>query len=129
MKLKRQRLLAIGQGAFYLATGIWPLISMASFVAVTGPKESIWLVKTVGLLLMVTGIVLLVAGIRGKVSLEGFLLATGDAAALAAIEIFYVFGNQISAIYLLDAAVEIGLIAAWLSTLTKGADRPEKIGG
>ncbi|WP_242394339.1 hypothetical protein [Anaeromyxobacter oryzisoli] len=32
------RRLAIGQGAFYLAAGIWPLLDEAGFEAVTGPN-------------------------------------------------------------------------------------------
>lgn len=29
------------QGTFYLATGIWPLVHIESFVAVTGPKTDL----------------------------------------------------------------------------------------
>lgn len=43
--------LPLGQGLFYLTSGIWPLIDMPSFEAVTGRKTDKWLVKTVGLLL------------------------------------------------------------------------------
>ncbi len=31
-------LFPIGQGVFYLATGIWPLVNIQSFEMVTGPK-------------------------------------------------------------------------------------------
>jgi hypothetical protein len=38
----------IGQGAFYLSSGVWPLISMRTFERITGPKTDKWLVKTGG---------------------------------------------------------------------------------
>ncbi len=40
--------LALGHSAFYVATGIWPVLSRRSFEAVTGPKREDWLVKTFG---------------------------------------------------------------------------------
>lgn len=43
------------QGLFYLATGVWPLIHIDSFLAVTGSKTDLWLVYTVGLLVSVVG--------------------------------------------------------------------------
>ena len=33
------------QGALYVVTGVWPLLHMASFEAVTGPKTDDWLVR------------------------------------------------------------------------------------
>ena len=45
--------LAMIQGAYFLATGIWPLLHLASFMRVTGPKTDRWLVKTVGALVAV----------------------------------------------------------------------------
>jgi hypothetical protein len=45
----RRRLIAF-QAAYYLATGLWPLVHLPSFEAVTGPKTDDWLVHMVGLL-------------------------------------------------------------------------------
>ncbi len=50
---------ALGQGAFWLASGAWPLVHYPSFEAVTGPKEDDWLVKTIGGLIAVVGATLL----------------------------------------------------------------------
>ncbi len=105
--------LAIGQGLFYLVTGIWPLISMGTFQSVTGPKADRWLVKTVGVLIGVIGGVLLLSGIREDDSPELTLLATTSAAGLTAIDAVYVARRRISPIYLLDAVAEIALIGAW----------------
>ena len=47
--------LPLEQGLFDLTSGIWPLLDMPSFEAVTGRKTDKWLVKTVGLLVAVSG--------------------------------------------------------------------------
>jgi hypothetical protein len=38
------------QGAYYLVSGLWPLLHFTSFEAFTGRKRDRWLVRTVGLL-------------------------------------------------------------------------------
>jgi hypothetical protein len=108
--------LAVGQGAYYLATGVWPLLHMRSFLAVTGPKTDLWLVKTVGALVGVIGVALLEAGRRGRVSRETALLAGGSAATLAAVDVVYVSRGRIPPVYLLDALPEMALAAAWAGT-------------
>lgn len=108
-------LLALGQGVYYLATGVWALVSIRTFEAVTGPKTDRWLVKTVGVLVSVIGIVLASAGGRRRVDRESALLAVGSAAGLAAIDTVYATKGRISKIYLLDAAVEVALVASWVA--------------
>jgi hypothetical protein len=106
--------LAALQAAYFLITGIWPLVHMQSFVAVTGPKHDLWLVRTVGVLVTVIGLVLASAAWRDAIPLEIFLLAVGSSAALTSIDVVYVLKGTIDRIYLLDAVGEIVLIAAWL---------------
>ena len=36
------------QGVYFALTGIWPLLDLSSFQWVTGPKQDLWLVQTVG---------------------------------------------------------------------------------
>lgn len=105
--------LAIGQGVYYAATGVWPLLNIRTFQFVTGPKVDLWLVKTVGVLVSVIGIALTVAGLRRRVSGEMVLLASGAAAGLTAIDGVYAARGRISKVYLLDALAEIALVAAW----------------
>jgi hypothetical protein len=50
--------IALVQGIYFFLTGVWPLISMRTFLRITGPKTDLWLVKTVGLILAVMGAVL-----------------------------------------------------------------------
>lgn len=106
--------LALFQGAFYLVSGVWPLVHLGSFERITGPKTDGWLVKTVGVLVNVIGAVLLVAGRRGQPSGELCAIAAGSATGLAGIDTYYVSRGRISRIYLLDAAAELLLVACWL---------------
>ena len=101
------------QAIFYIVTGVWPFVSMRSFEAVTGPKVDRWLVKTVGALVAVIGCALAFGSRRQQLAPELVLVAAGSAAALATIDTVYVARRRISAVYLLDAAAEIALVAAW----------------
>src|SRR4051812_49455177 len=78
------RILAQAQGWFYIVTGIWPVLSGRSFQAVTGFKTDFWLAQTVGLLLAVSGAVLVRAAQKNRVTPGIILLAPGQAAGLAA---------------------------------------------
>jgi hypothetical protein len=121
-----QRALATGQGLFYVATGVWPLLHRRSFEAVTGPKTDWWLVQTVGLLVSVTGGTLLLEARRPQVSAPVRALAVGCALGLAGIDVVHVTKRRISPVYLLDAAAELALAAAWAVTAarTTGAAAP-----
>ncbi len=103
------------QAAIYVSTGVWPLINLASFEQVTGPKTDDWLVYTVGLLLAAIGVTLWL-GARGERPNGAFVfLAAATAASLAVIDLTYALSGRISSIYLLDAAGEIVLLAAILA--------------
>jgi hypothetical protein len=106
--------LALMQGIYYVATGLWPIFHIQSFQLVTGPKTDLWLVKTVGVLVTVVGAVLVSASRRHRVTDEIIMLAVGSALGLAAIDLIYALSGRISAIYLGDAAVEIGLVLLWV---------------
>jgi uncharacterized membrane protein YfcA len=102
------------QGAFYFASGLWPVFHLRSFYAVTGPKTDDWLVQTVGLLLAVFGAVLMVSAHRRRLTPEWRLLAIGFALALAGIDVVFVVRDVIPPIYLADAAGELLIVAAWI---------------
>ncbi|MET3879958.1 hypothetical protein [Chitinophaga sp. OAE865] len=102
------------QGIYFLATGMWPLVHYGSFEAITGHKTDVWLVKTVGMLLAVTGAALLIAVMdRRPVDAFTFTIGAGTALGLLTIDIIYVVKKVISKIYLLDACVQLLLIALW----------------
>jgi energy-converting hydrogenase Eha subunit E len=98
------------QGAYYLLTGVWPLIHLASFEAITGPKQDDWLVRMVGLLAAVIGTTLVFAARQGHRALEIMVLAVGSALAFTAVDVWYALQGEIARIYLADAVVEVGLI-------------------
>jgi len=99
------------QGGYYLATGVWPLLHIPSFEAVTGPKTDDWLVHMVGLLAAVNGAALGLAAQKSRhLETEMVILAAGTALAFAAIDIWYVLKGVISPIYLADAAVQLTLL-------------------
>jgi hypothetical protein len=111
---------ALVQGGFYVLTGVWALVDLDSFMAVTGPKTDLWLVKTVGALVTVIGGVLLTAGWRRRVTRDVLLLGIGAALSLATIDVVYVAAGQISRIYLLDAVAEVGLAIGWALAKRRG---------
>jgi hypothetical protein len=106
------------QSLYYLITGLWPLFSIGTFQAVTGPKRDLWLVKTVGVLVSVIGAVLAVAAWRPTELGISRLLAIGASLGLSGIDIVYVSKGRIPKIYLLDALLELKLagllIASWI---------------
>ncbi|RIQ29631.1 hypothetical protein [Jiangella rhizosphaerae] len=116
------RSLARAQGAFNLAGGLWPIVSVRSFEAVFGPKEDRWLEYTVAGLLSTAGVVQLTAppgpdGVR-----LARRLGLGVAATLLAIDLIYVPAGRLRWTYLLDGAAEAGWIAAWVAA----RDRPPR---
>src|SRR5215203_4238084 len=101
-----RRLVLLGQSGFYVIMGIWPLISMQSFEAVTGPKTDDWLVQTVGVLAVAIGASLFVGVWRSHPSPETLTLSVASAVAFAGVDVVFVAQRIISPIYLVDAAIE-----------------------
>ncbi len=121
---KLLRLTALCQGGYFLLTGVWPLVHIRSFEAVTGPKVDRWLVKTVGVLVAVVGAMLLYSTRREDLRRlardvpEIPLVAVGTGAALSAVDTIYVAKGRIAPVYLLDTLTEAILIAGWVIGLT-----------
>jgi hypothetical protein len=116
------------QGLYYFVTGVWPLVSIRTFLLVTGEKGKgdhlvtgldidHWLVMTAGVLITSIGLTLLVAAWRRTLVIELAVLAIGGAVGLTAIDVIYTSRGVIPPIYLLDAAVEVPLIVAWCVAL------------
>lgn len=100
------------QGAYFIITGIWPVLNMDSFLIATGPKQDTWLVQMVGLLAASIGITFLVAALRRK--RLPILLAYLASSSFLISDIIYVANETIQRIYLLDAGIQL----AFLSGLT-----------
>lgn len=107
------------QGVFNVLNGLWPLVHMASFEAVFGPKKDKWLVRTVGGLLLANGIVQLRAG-KGNAEVQhARRVGMGTAATLIAVDLIYVGNGTLSKMYLLDAAAELLWITLWRRNRSK----------
>jgi hypothetical protein len=106
------RRVLFAHGGYYVATGVLPFVSRRLFAAATGPKREWWLVETVGGLVTVIGAAVIAAAIRGEPPPEVIGTAVGSAATLAAIDVVYVAKGRIAPTYLVDAGVQVGLIAA-----------------
>jgi hypothetical protein len=114
------------QGAYFLVTGIWPLVSRRTFEGVTGPKDDFWLAQTVGVLVSCIGGVLLIAERRKSLTPELEALGASSAAALALVDLVFVLRGRIRRTYLLDAALETALAAGWVARrlVPKSEQRP-----
>jgi hypothetical protein len=125
--MNRLAVVSIAQGGYWALTGLWPLLHMPSFLWVTGPKVDLWLVRTVGVLILVVGAVLLKAGLArrvtrqenqqetpGRVTPEIRWLGVGGAAGLTFIDVYYVWQDVIRPVYLLDAVAELIIIGFWI---------------
>jgi hypothetical protein len=101
------RLLAL----YYLVTGIWPIVHLRSFYAVTGRKREGWLVQTFGALIAGTGAVLAQKRTGAGRDVQE-RVAVGAGVALIASELIFVARRRISPIYLADAVLETLLLLA-----------------
>jgi hypothetical protein len=108
------RLLVCSQSVYTFVTGLWPLVDIDSFIFVTGPKTDIWLVKTVGALLLPVAVTLFSFTFSRRNLLPSFLLGAGIAAAFAAIDFYYALTDVISKVYLVDGVLEFVFLAGWL---------------
>jgi hypothetical protein len=122
-----KRTVATVQGVYFLLTGLWPLIHVESFQAVTGRKTDNWtgheadhwLLNTVSVLILAIAVPILVAAWRNSFSPAIIVLAIGSALVLTGIDLVYVSRGVTSKIYLADAAAEILLIILWIFSFWK----------
>ncbi len=113
-RFRGSALLAGLQGGFYMISGVWPLVAPDSFQAFTGQKMDFWLAQTVGVLIAITGIVLLRAAQRAAITAEIALLAGLQAAALGVVDIYCVGQPGTTPVYLLDAVAEFAIALGWV---------------
>jgi hypothetical protein len=111
---RRARDLAVGQGIYFISTGLWPVVHLESFLAVTGSKTDLWLVQAFGLLVAAIGAALLSFSIFGRADHGAGRFGFASAVMLAFIDVFFVARRAIPPVYLLDAVPEIALATGWL---------------
>jgi hypothetical protein len=110
----------VAQGVYYLLIGLWPWVAASSYQFLTGTRSDLWLVQSLGALLVIIGIALCVAGYRHEKSWAVVCLALGTAATLAFLDVYFVTQRRIALGYLLDAAVEVGLVVLWIYSWRSG---------
>lgn len=113
LPLKGWRLILLSEGAYLVVTGVWPLVWMDGFLAATGPKQELWLVRTVGLLAAIIGSTLLLAAKRESYTPELAFLAVATAFCFLAVDVVGWAAGQLRWTYLLDAVVQGAFLLGW----------------
>jgi hypothetical protein len=106
------RFIITWHGLYVFVTGIWPVIFLQGFMAVTGPKTDTWLVRTMGAVFACIGVALFFSG-REFYS-PSIILSVSLSTVLTCIDIFYVYTGVIPKIYLADAAAEGLFLFLWI---------------
>jgi len=102
------------QATYVLVTAVWPIVDIHSFMKVTGPKTDIWLVKTVGALLIPISVCLYSYLFIKTDRHPAIILGSLTAVAFICIDCYYALKDVISDIYLADALVEFIFLFAWI---------------
>jgi hypothetical protein len=112
--MKTFRLLLWTQSIYTLLTALWPLIDIESFMFVTGYKTDIWLVKTVGALLIPVAFTLALHLFIDTDPRPAFLLGGLSCIAFICIDFYYSLGDVINDIYMADGFIQILFLITWL---------------
>lgn len=110
---KPYKLLLWTQGLYTLLTALWGLIHIDSFMAVTGPKTDILLVKTVSVILLAIAITLLSYTQIDSHPIPAILLGLFTSTGLAGIDFYYSGRKVISPVYALDGIAEVVFALLW----------------
>lgn len=122
--MKFFRYLIWTQATYILLTAIWALVHIQSFMAVTGKKTDVWLVKTVGALLVPVAACLYLQLFIETDRRPAIALAGLTALAFLIIDLYYALTNVIPDIYLADAVVELIFLSLWIVFILSKRARP-----
>lgn len=97
--------LFIFQGCYFVVTGVWPVVNIASFMMATGPKQETWMAQMVGLLSISIGLTFLRSALRRR----GLPIFLGYLVSLSffTMDIVFVANGTIRPVYLIDAAIQL----------------------
>ena len=110
------------QDSYFTLTGVWPLLHMPCFMAVTGLKYKVQLVVTVGLLILSIGAALLIAAFLDTSEESPAVLGFFRFMSMGAVDVRCALNNIILDEYLLDAVPEIIFALAWIWIFFKNYD-------
>jgi hypothetical protein len=111
--MKFFRILLGIQCLYTFITAVWPLIDIESFMLVTGYKTDIWLVKTVGAILVSIALCMAMHLFIRTDHLPVLILCAVSSIAFISIDFHYALNDTISDIYLADGALQILFLAGW----------------
>lgn len=111
--MKKKHFIPILQGLYFIITGIWPLVHIESFLYITGYKTDIWLVKTVGILILPYSILCFYTIINMKRNTAIAIVNMMCCLGLAWVDLYYYLRGIISWVYLIDFALEMIFSAYW----------------
>lgn len=106
---------ALAHMAYWAFGAGWPLLDIKSFERVTGHKREDWLVRTVALLMAATIVTLGTMRERRRDDLAMRVLGATSAGALGGVALVGALVRRISAVYVLDAAVDLALVIGWVA--------------
>ena len=112
--MKHFRTIIIAQSAYILITAVWPILDIESFMRITGYKTDIWLVKTVGALLIPVAACLSTYLFLEADKRPAFVLGMLTCVSFIAIDFYYALNDVISDIYLVDGIVQIIFLVMWI---------------
>jgi hypothetical protein len=104
----------LAQGVYFIVRSLSLLLFLGPLHASGTTETEIWLTLSGSALTLVIGATLCLAAYRRQGSPEILLLAFGSAFGLTLLELIFVFQERISAFYLVDAAIQVGLIVFWV---------------
>ncbi|MFT3830809.1 MAG: hypothetical protein QM691_13985 [Opitutaceae bacterium] len=113
-RLQRTILPGRMQGVYYLVTGVWPFLNRTTFEWITGPKTDYWVVGSFGVLLALSGGVLVLAARARRITREIAVLGAGSASLVAACDVLAGLQPRNTGAYFADALVELGFVGWWL---------------
>jgi hypothetical protein len=112
--MKLFRLVIWTQATYILVTAVWPLVHIESFMEITGYKTDVWLVKTVGALLIPVAACLYTYLFINTDRRPAIVLGSLTSIAFIGIDLVYALTDVISDIYLADGAVEFVFLVLWI---------------
>lgn len=119
---KLLKVLLLAQGVYSLLTASWGLIDIESFMAITGPKSDVWLVKTVSVLIIPISLCLLSYLFTRSGFTQAAIVGITSAIGLGAIDFYYSLRDVISKVYLGDGFMQVLFLLMWavVIILSKG---------
>lgn len=125
--LRRPRhVTAIVQTLYYVITGFWPVLHLASFLSVTGDKTDLWLVRSFGLIVAVIGLAIGYCTLRPSFLPAARFLGMLSASALVIIDVTIWTTAGVGAVYMIDFAVQAVLLGGWFLPARKLSSDAEK---